>query len=197
MVITAREIIALDPGLDEEALRLGMSGNLCRCTGFSGIVSAIKEVADRRRVGYRKYRGDASGNPPEIRCRQTVGNRLDGALRYSPVRPVFRVPEIVSVSTDGHEVEGRIRTQARAYQRGIFGQGGHHARRCNSLRKGGGGGADKNSASRVKITLDYATAPSNGGKSTTTDIVANVVLTGPRSTWEKCADERHRDRHDR
>lgn len=48
MIISAREIIALDPDLDEEALRFGMSGNLCRCTGFAGIVKAIKEVADRR-----------------------------------------------------------------------------------------------------------------------------------------------------
>ncbi len=49
MIISAREIIERNPQLDEETLRLNMSGNQCRCTGFSGIVRAIQEVADRHR----------------------------------------------------------------------------------------------------------------------------------------------------
>lgn len=50
MLISAREIIGLNPDLDEASLRLAMSGNLCRCTGYSGIVAAISAVAQGRKT---------------------------------------------------------------------------------------------------------------------------------------------------
>jgi aerobic carbon-monoxide dehydrogenase small subunit len=34
-------------GLDEEQIRVAMSGNLCRCTGYQGIVRSIKAAADK------------------------------------------------------------------------------------------------------------------------------------------------------
>jgi carbon-monoxide dehydrogenase small subunit len=34
--------------LDEETVRAALSGNLCRCTGYSGIVAAILEVHEKR-----------------------------------------------------------------------------------------------------------------------------------------------------
>lgn len=95
--------------------------------------------------------------------------------------------EIVSVSTDGHEVEGRIRTKLGPISAAFSGKGVITRDDATHSGKVEGAGADKNSASRVKITLDYATAPSNGGKSTTTDIVANVVLTGPLAQFGKSA----------
>ena len=49
MIVSAREIITNDPQLTEESARLAMSGNICRCTGYSGIISAILEVAEKRR----------------------------------------------------------------------------------------------------------------------------------------------------
>ncbi|MER2533834.1 MAG: (2Fe-2S)-binding protein [Rhizobiaceae bacterium] len=48
MLISAREIVARDPGLSDDELRVAMSGNLCRCTGYSGIVAAIGAVARER-----------------------------------------------------------------------------------------------------------------------------------------------------
>lgn len=47
MIISAREIISNHPGIDEETLRLNMAGNICRCTGFSGIVKSILDVSER------------------------------------------------------------------------------------------------------------------------------------------------------
>lgn|GEM_PF-30013 len=44
MLITARDIIQRFPDADEARIRLELSGNLCRCTGYMGIVSAIKAV---------------------------------------------------------------------------------------------------------------------------------------------------------
>lgn len=44
MIVTARDIVRRLPGADEARIRLELSGNLCRCTGYSGIVKAIQRV---------------------------------------------------------------------------------------------------------------------------------------------------------
>jgi carbon-monoxide dehydrogenase small subunit len=41
MLITARDIIIRFPEADEARVRLELSGNLCRCTGYAGIVRAV------------------------------------------------------------------------------------------------------------------------------------------------------------
>jgi carbon-monoxide dehydrogenase small subunit len=48
MLITAREIVTRGMDVSERDIRLAMSGNMCRCTGYSGIVSAILAVMDSR-----------------------------------------------------------------------------------------------------------------------------------------------------
>ena len=49
MIVTAREILARNPQADEAAVRVDMSGNICRCTGFSGIVRAILDASEQQR----------------------------------------------------------------------------------------------------------------------------------------------------
>jgi carbon-monoxide dehydrogenase small subunit len=44
MLITARDIVRRFPDADEARIRLELSGNLCRCTGYVGIVAAIDAV---------------------------------------------------------------------------------------------------------------------------------------------------------
>ena len=51
MLVTARDIVARVPDADDERIRLELSGNLCRCTGYVGIVRAIRRVLDQRRNG--------------------------------------------------------------------------------------------------------------------------------------------------
>lgn len=45
MLITARDIVQRLPGIDETRLRHELAGNLCRCTGYAGIVRAVSSVA--------------------------------------------------------------------------------------------------------------------------------------------------------
>jgi carbon-monoxide dehydrogenase small subunit len=45
MVLTAVELIERQSHLTEQAVREGMSGNLCRCTGYEGIVNAVLDAA--------------------------------------------------------------------------------------------------------------------------------------------------------
>jgi carbon-monoxide dehydrogenase small subunit len=50
MLVTARDIVTRLPEADEARVREELAGNLCRCTGYVGIVRAILRVlAERRR----------------------------------------------------------------------------------------------------------------------------------------------------
>jgi carbon-monoxide dehydrogenase small subunit len=51
MLITARDIVRRLPEADERRIRLELSGNLCRCTGYVGIVRAIRRVLQEVRTG--------------------------------------------------------------------------------------------------------------------------------------------------
>jgi carbon-monoxide dehydrogenase small subunit len=48
MIVSAAALLARDPEPGEEAVRLALAGNLCRCTGYSAIFEAVREAeADR------------------------------------------------------------------------------------------------------------------------------------------------------
>lgn len=49
MLMTARDIVLRLPQADESQVRTELSGNLCRCTGYVGIVRAICRVLEERR----------------------------------------------------------------------------------------------------------------------------------------------------
>jgi carbon-monoxide dehydrogenase small subunit len=49
MLVTARDIVMRLPDADETRIRKELSGNLCRCTGYMGIVRAIQRVLGARR----------------------------------------------------------------------------------------------------------------------------------------------------
>ena len=49
MLITARDIVLRLPEADEARVREELSGNLCRCTGYRGIVRAVLRVLLERR----------------------------------------------------------------------------------------------------------------------------------------------------
>ena len=48
MLVTARDIVRRLPNADDDRIRLELAGNLCRCTGYNGIVRAIRRVLDER-----------------------------------------------------------------------------------------------------------------------------------------------------
>jgi carbon-monoxide dehydrogenase small subunit len=47
MLVSSFDLIRRKPELSEQDIRTGMAGNLCRCTGYQGIVRSIKAAADR------------------------------------------------------------------------------------------------------------------------------------------------------
>jgi aerobic-type carbon monoxide dehydrogenase small subunit (CoxS/CutS family) len=48
MLISATALLASTPAPSEEEVRIALSGNLCRCTGYDGIVKAVLEVSQAR-----------------------------------------------------------------------------------------------------------------------------------------------------
>jgi carbon-monoxide dehydrogenase small subunit len=48
MMVTARDIVHRLPDATDDDIRLELAGNLCRCTGYNGIVRAIRQVLDER-----------------------------------------------------------------------------------------------------------------------------------------------------
>ena len=46
MLISTRDLLKRTPRPSESAVRDGLSGNLCRCTGYQGIVRAVLKAAE-------------------------------------------------------------------------------------------------------------------------------------------------------
>jgi carbon-monoxide dehydrogenase small subunit len=87
MLVSARDLVLRLPQADERLIRIGLSGNLCRCTGYVGIVRAVRSVIEARRArdiapmpdGGRKILGP-------------VGSGRNEAGRTEPVRSVGSEP---------------------------------------------------------------------------------------------------------
>ena len=45
MLISATALLAANPSPSAEEVRIGLSGNLCRCTGYDGLVRAVLRVS--------------------------------------------------------------------------------------------------------------------------------------------------------
>ena len=48
MLISAAALLAANPAPSDEEIRIGLSGNLCRCTGYQKIIQAVRRTADER-----------------------------------------------------------------------------------------------------------------------------------------------------
>jgi aerobic carbon-monoxide dehydrogenase small subunit len=49
MILTAVDLLAREPNPSEEGIRHALAGNMCRCTGYQGIVDSIRAAAEATR----------------------------------------------------------------------------------------------------------------------------------------------------
>ena len=47
MIMRAAELLEKNPNPSEEEIRMGISGNLCRCTGYVNIIMAVQYAAEK------------------------------------------------------------------------------------------------------------------------------------------------------
>lgn len=50
MLMSARDVVRRMPNATDAEVRVEMSGNICRCTGYVGIARAIRRVLDKRKA---------------------------------------------------------------------------------------------------------------------------------------------------
>jgi aerobic carbon-monoxide dehydrogenase small subunit len=62
MLIAARDIVQRLPDADARRIRVELSGNLCRCTGYLGIITAVESVIAAR--GSKPVSSAATAPPP-------------------------------------------------------------------------------------------------------------------------------------
>jgi carbon-monoxide dehydrogenase small subunit len=51
LIVAAQSMLKDTPEPDEDDIRLGLSGNLCRCTGYTKVFDAVREAAAVLRDG--------------------------------------------------------------------------------------------------------------------------------------------------
>jgi carbon-monoxide dehydrogenase small subunit len=95
MLVTARDIVSRLPDADEHRVRFELSGNLCRCTGYVGIVRAVCAVLDERRGN------SATTGPASRQALGPTGSGHAGPMRAADVAgSTIGAPSAVAASTD-------------------------------------------------------------------------------------------------
>ena len=49
-LITIKELLETERLESEEEIRRGLSGNLCRCTGYENIIKTVQELVEKRKI---------------------------------------------------------------------------------------------------------------------------------------------------
>src|SRR5512144_968977 len=81
MITRAYRLLQENPAPTEEEIRFGISGNLCRCTGYQNIVKAIQYAAAKLHGARRKVPGNG------LHARARRGHPLQPEQRYLRRRP--------------------------------------------------------------------------------------------------------------
>ena len=90
MLVSARDLVLRLREPDERRIRLGLSGNLCRCTGYVGIVQAVRSV-----IAARRERGITAIVADPRRGLGPIGARIGSGLAAGAPTPktvTARVP---------------------------------------------------------------------------------------------------------
>ena len=87
MLIAARDLVLRLATSDEHSIRVGLSGNLCRCTGYVGIVRAVRAVIDQRR---KRGVAPIPGGGRQILGPAGSGNATNPAVSDSAAKPATK-----------------------------------------------------------------------------------------------------------
>lgn len=205
MLTTARDIVVRLPDADEGRIRRELAGNLCRCTGYMGIVAAISEVIAGRREGGAAAPEAPTASPQLESFEATDTGRQGEQARAGPesedgwisVTERFDVPyppdvvwellsdaERVAPCIPGAAIEGREGNHIRGRLRVRFGPisatfagEGEIDNDPERMRGRVSGSAADGKGSRVKGEFSYA-LEGKGGEATAIEAVLRFRLAG-------------------
>jgi carbon-monoxide dehydrogenase small subunit len=213
MLIAARDLCRRRPGADEATIRKEMSGNLCRCTGYVGIVRAIKSVigapaAANAPVPHNSVASAQSAVPPLV-ARQAaaqpsvarqgwtrVEDRLD--LPYPPdqvwalfqdlrrVAPCMPGAELIDYR-GGPVARGRVTAKFGPIAAAFVGEARFAADEAARAGSIAGAGRDRRSATRAEGEVRYRLTPLDGGRATRVAIALEFGLAGPLAQFGRSA----------
>jgi carbon-monoxide dehydrogenase small subunit len=112
MLISARDLVLRLPVPDERQIRVGLSGNLCRCTGYVGIVRAVRSViAQRRQRGLMPVPGAGrtrlgpvgSGNAVKTPGAEAETAAPSRVAAPEPDASAIVIPDVVPTQTVTHQ----------------------------------------------------------------------------------------------
>jgi len=106
MLIAAWDIVTRLAPTDEAEIRHELSGNLCRCTGYMGIVAAVRDVARQHRGAATAGDEAAAAEDTMARGRETV-TPADTTARGRELEHLHATPAVggsvrASAEGDGH-----------------------------------------------------------------------------------------------
>lgn len=199
MMMTARDIVTRLGAVDEARIRDELAGNLCRCTGYRGIVRAIAEVAGSRPAMAVPQRREAPLTPPPVAAPRTattaspLANRLEHqetialgldeawAILSDPARVAACLPGARLIHQDGEAVEGEVGVALGPIAARFAGKGTltfDHAAHRGTLR---GQGRDGGNGAEGEVT--WRLEPAGAGSLLKLDLAWR--LTGPFAQFSR------------
>lgn len=215
MLVAARDIVLRLPGADEARIRKELSGNLCRCTGYVGIVNAVMramKAAPARPVTQPTPKPAVTAPAPRATMtapvaklepaptapRASHANRIEQSFTVHHPRDAvwafFADVDAVAACmpgaqltapSDGRRVEGRITVKMGPMAPSF--KGVAEIWRDDAAFRGTieGQGLDEKSASRTRGEVAYALSEIDGGTATRVDIAVEFTLTGALAQFSR------------
>ncbi len=193
MLVTARDIVHRLPDADDDRVRLELTGNLCRCTGYNGIVRAIRRVLDERlnlppphrpavpdaRFGAAVI--DASG-PAQPANTDGLHQRLrfdtpPAALwqaLHDPALIAGCIPGAVLHSVEGNAVAGQMQVAIGPVTARFGGQATLAYDEAAHTGRVQGGGSDQASGTRLSAEAAFAVLADAAGSVLTIDVTYSL-----------------------
>jgi carbon-monoxide dehydrogenase small subunit len=192
MLVTSRDIVLRMPDADEAAIRQELSGNLCRCTGYVGIVHAIQAV-----IATRRFSAGPALTPEQWRAVEEQGTELTQSFIVAHPRDqvwsFFSDPEALARCMPGARLtqqtpEGRLQGEITVKLGPIVAAfaGVAEIERDNAACSGlvRGQGLDRKSSSRARGIVRYRLSE-DGPQSTRVDVNVQFLLAGTLAQFSR------------
>jgi aerobic carbon-monoxide dehydrogenase small subunit len=214
MLIAARDIVLRVPDADEQRIRVELSGNLCRCTGYLGIVNAVRGVLEARRgtpvaiaaaapaVAAPRFTPVAPVPAAAAPARDTTAESHKGWTRFEETVVIARPPSVVWAALadfsvvaaclpgaellehDGRTIKGRLNVKLGPMAAAFAGSAVIERDDAALIGTAKGAGGDNASRSRTRGELTYRLTPGDGND-TRLAITVEYDLQGPLAQFSR------------